>query len=422
MPDESRAPAGGPIAGGDPRALDELMAQAMAGDADVAARRWAASGAMALTGPADGPADVGPARVALAMDALAADIARTSAAIGARVDVDGAALLGERAAIAGLARRGEVSCGGACHLLPTADGDRIALSLAREDDWELLPALFGLLEVGFQAGDGWAPVADAIVGVRARELVAAAAELGMPASRLGEVAATDPLVELRPGPAGTPRRAPWTVVDLSSLWAGPLCANLLGLAGARVVKVESTRRPDGARFGPPRFFELLHHGHESVALDLASPGGRAALRELLATADVVIEASRPRALAAMAASYDDLLARGWGGVWLSITGHGRQGPAAERVAFGDDAGVAGGLVGAGPESVVFCADAVADPATGVLGAAAVLRAVQEGWTGFLGVALARTAAHLAAGVHGNPPVTLPSGVVAAAPHARLVGR
>ena len=37
------------------------------------------------------------------------------------------------------------------------------------------------------------------------------------------------------------------VVDLSALWAGPLCAHLLGLAGARVVKVESLGRPDGAR-------------------------------------------------------------------------------------------------------------------------------------------------------------------------------
>jgi hypothetical protein len=46
----------------------------------------------------------------------------------------------------------------------------------------------------------------------------------------------------------------------SSLWAGPLCTNLLGLGGARVIKVESTTRPDGARSGPPAFFELLHHG------------------------------------------------------------------------------------------------------------------------------------------------------------------
>ena len=45
--------------------------------------------------------------------------------------------------------------------------------------------------------------------------------------------------------------APPRIVDLSALWAGPLCAHLLQLAGASVVKLESTRRPDGARFGAP---------------------------------------------------------------------------------------------------------------------------------------------------------------------------
>ena len=62
-----------------------------------------------------------------------------------------------------------------------------------------------------------------------------------------------------------------------------------------------------------------------------------------------------------------------GQVWLSITGYGRGVP--ERVAFGDDAAAAGGLVGwaaGGPSpGPVFCADAIADPLTGVCGALAV---------------------------------------------------
>src|SRR4029453_19173112 len=89
---------------------------------------------------------------------------------------------------------------------------------------------------------------------------------------------------------------PPLVVDLSSLWAGPLCAHLLGLQGARVVKVESTGRPDGARRGPAAFFDLLHGGPRGVARDLRDPAGAACLRRLLAAADVVVEASRPRAL------------------------------------------------------------------------------------------------------------------------------
>jgi crotonobetainyl-CoA:carnitine CoA-transferase CaiB-like acyl-CoA transferase len=432
MPDD-RTPrdlAALPAAG--PGALQRLIADAMAGDGDLAARRWAASGAMALTGPADQPPDIGPARVALAMDALAADIARTSALVGTRVDIDGATLLGERAAIAGLNRRGAVSCGGASRLLPTTDGGTVALSLAREDDWQLLPALFALVGATYSESvtgdDGWEHVAAAVAGVAAGELIAAAVELGLPAARLGEADAASDLVEFQAAPAsptGAPHRAPWTVVDLSSLWAGPLCANLLGLAGARVVKVESPRRPDGARRGPPAFFDLLHGGHESVALDLAAAEGQLELRRLLTAADVVIEASRPRALAALNASYEDLRAAGWEGVWLSITGHGRRGPDADRVAFGDDAAVAGGLVGGlvggtEPTRFTFCADAIADPATGLIGAAAVLRCLAAGRSGLIAVSLASTAAHLALGVHANPWVEMPAGLTVAAPQARLV--
>lgn len=414
--------------GPDPRGLQRLIAETMAGDGEVAARRWAASGAMALTGTADGPADIRPARVALAMDGLAADIGRTSSMVGNRIEVDGAALLGERAAIAGLTRRGAVSCGGACRLLHTADGATVAVSLAREDDWQLLPALFALVGATYAEppaeGDGWLEVGAAVGGVEAGDLIAGAVELGLPAARLGEIDTADPLVEFDEVSAASPSRVarrgtPWTVVDLSSLWAGPLCANLLGLAGARVLKVESPRRPDGSRLGPPAFFDLLHGGHESVALDLATPEGRVELRRLLATADVVIEASRPRALAAVGASYEDVRAAAWDGVWLSITGHGRRGASADRVAFGDDAAVAGGLVGGTDRAgLTFCADAIADPATGLLGAAAVLRALAGGRSGLIAVSLASTAAHLAAGVHANAPVTLAAGVTAAPPHAR----
>src|SRR3546814_1875060 len=64
------------------------------------------------------------------------------------------------------------------------------------------------------------------------------------------------------------------VVDLAPLWAGPLAASLLGMAGGRVVKVESVRRLDGARQGHAGFFDLLNGGKESVAVDFATSEGR----------------------------------------------------------------------------------------------------------------------------------------------------
>jgi hypothetical protein len=114
----------------------------MAGDGDHAVRRWAQSGAMQLTGREDGPPCAQPARVALAFDEWAAQVAESSGLVGRSVQVDGAALIAERAALAGLERHGATSCGRGTRLLPTADG-WIALSLARADDLDLLDAWLG---------------------------------------------------------------------------------------------------------------------------------------------------------------------------------------------------------------------------------------------------------------------------------------
>ncbi len=75
----------------------------------------------------------------------------------------------------------------------------------------------------------------------------------------------------------------------------------------------------------------------------------------------------------------DFLTGGPGRTWVSITGYGRSGHRSGRVAFGDDAAVAGGLVGRDPNGdPVFCADAIADPVTGVLAAVAALASVTSG--------------------------------------------
>ncbi|MDN2502875.1 CoA transferase, partial [Nocardia nova] len=135
--------------------------------------------------------------------------------------------------------------------------------------------------------------------------------------------------------------APWRdltgrlVVDLSSMWAGPLCAHILGRAGARVIKVESPHRPDGAR-ADHHFFDTLHAGHEFRTVDFRTDSGRAELAALLAAADIVIEASRPRALAQLGLGPDRRGLRP-GQIWVGLTGYGRSEPM--RVAFGDDAAV-----------------------------------------------------------------------------------
>jgi crotonobetainyl-CoA:carnitine CoA-transferase CaiB-like acyl-CoA transferase len=181
------------------------------------------------------------------------------------------------------------------------------------------------------------------------------------------------MTALRGGAACT--RSNPVVVDLSSLWAGPLCANLLGLTGARVIKVESAHRLDGARHGPTVFFDLLHADHESVVLDLTMESDRHALRALVEAADLVVEASRPRALEQLGVYAANALARGVS--WLSITAYGRTPLNAMRVGFGDDVAAAAGLVcWDGPQPLPV-GDAIADPLAGAVAAAAAGAALQS---------------------------------------------
>jgi hypothetical protein len=358
--------------------------------------------------------------VALAMARWASIVAERSRTEGHEVILDGPALLGERAALARLQRHGSISVGEGCRVLACAD-DVVALSLTRDEDWDLVPAWLGVGDTG-----DWELVRRAVGRRSAAELVELASVLGLACARVGEVVASDvPLVrhvDVHARPDGPRSLAGCRVVDLSSLWAGPLCANVVGLAGARVVKVESTGRPDGARRGPASFYDLLHAGHESVAVDFRADEGRTALRRLLAGADVVIEASRPRALDQLGLSHDHLREAGWDGVWLAITAYGTDEGAAMRIGYGDDAAAAGGLVvDSGTGLPVFCADAIADPATGLLGAAAVLQLVAAGRVGRVEVSLAGTAAHLAAAVRTNGPVDVD--LPASPPRARsAVGR
>jgi crotonobetainyl-CoA:carnitine CoA-transferase CaiB-like acyl-CoA transferase len=106
---------------------------------------------------------------------------------------------------------------------------------------------------------------------------------------------------------------------------------------------------------------------------------------------VVLESSRPRALEQLGLIAADLVERG-PQVWLSITGHGR---AANRVAFGDDGAVSGGLVVRDDDGPCFCADAVADPLTGLAATAEVAEALQRGGRWLLDVPLAAVAASAA---------------------------
>ncbi|SHN47138.1 CoA transferase [Cryptosporangium aurantiacum] len=345
-----------------------------------AVETWFAWGLADLTGAPDDPPGAPSAPVAARVEALVAALAP--------LDVDAAHVLAGRAALHGWKRAGRTSANGSCRLLRAADG-WLAVNLSRPTDLDLLPAL---LEAEVSS-DHWGSVAAAAASRPAEVLADRAQLLGIPAAVLGSAAGLAPLRTHRlgePGPrlGDAGRLGSCVVLDLSAMWAGPLCVHLLGRAGAHVVKVEDVRRPDGARFGPPEFYAELHAGHASVVLDFGTPAGRAALAALAAEADVVVESSRPRALRRLGLVAEDWLAARAGRTWISITGYGRDDPA-QRVAFGDDAAVAGGLVATAPDgSPVFCGDAIADPLTGLYAAAAGLASRRSGGGHLLDVAMA----------------------------------
>jgi CoA-transferase family III len=312
-----------------------------------------------------------------------------AAATGAVVDA--AELLTGRAALLGLTPRVRVSAGGATHLVRADDG-WCALTLSRADDIAAVPAM---LEVDVLPADPWPAIHRWAAARSVAEFVGRALLLDLPASALGEVKAAAPRV-LGCGTAGPSRGVEGLlVVDLTSMWAGPLCARLLGRGGATVVKVESPTRPDGTRAGDPRFFDWMNTGKLSYSADLDDD--RDALWDLLAVADIVLEGTRPATLARRGLGPHDCPPRP-GRVWLSITGYGGRADGARRVAFGDDAAVAGGLVGHRADGPVFVGDAIADPLTGLTAAAAVIDALSHGGGVHIEVAMAEVAATYASAV------------------------
>ena len=326
-----------------------------------------------LTGFADGPALAPPEGVLTAIRRL-----------GNTAGVDAVALLGQRAAITGCTRNGTTSCGGSSRLIRTADG-WIAVSLARPSDVDLVPAWLGGPEID-----------ERLARLPAVEAVTRGRLLGLPVAVLGERSVTTATMATQLGDA-PPLTRPPLVVDLSSLWAGPLCTRILLARGARVVKVESTSRPDGARLGSPAFFELLNGGKEHLAIDFNADE----LRRLVHSADVVVEGSRPRALEQLGIDAAAVVRQG-PQVWLSITAHGRTEPQRDWVGFGDDAAVAGGLAARWQDTPCFVADAVADPLAGIAGAGAVMVALRRGGRWLIDCSLAGVSAHVAAAAVGEP--------------------
>ncbi|HET9576495.1 MAG TPA: CoA transferase [Usitatibacter sp.] len=171
------------------------------------------------------------------------------------------------------------------------------------------------------------------------------------------------------------------VVEFSHMVMGPTCGLILADLGAEVVKVEPEGKGDPTRYLKSTgagFFASFSRNKKSVTVDLDASDGLAAVKKLVAGADVFLENFRPGALAAKGLGYDDLAKLNTRLVYCSLKGF-LAGPYEKRTALDEVVQMMSGLAYmTGPVGRPLRAGApVNDMMGGMFGAIAVLAALRE---------------------------------------------
>jgi len=180
------------------------------------------------------------------------------------------------------------------------------------------------------------------------------------------------------------------VLDLTNVLAGPLCCHQLAHMGADVIKVEARRRGDLARqLGADQALNranmgtsfLAHNpGKRSITVNLKHPMGKAVLRRLVRTADVLVENFRPGVLQRLGVGYEALLEDNPKLIYCAISGFGQDGPLRDLPAYDQIIqGMCGmmsltGQAGAGPSRVGY---SVADAIGGITAGFAIASALAD---------------------------------------------
>ena len=174
------------------------------------------------------------------------------------------------------------------------------------------------------------------------------------------------------------------VLDLSAVVLGPMGTQVLADMGADVIKIES---PEGDLMrangvvevpGMSSIFLALNRNKRSVVLDLKTEAGRAALRRLIPTVDVLVHNMRVSAIERLGFGYDAVRALNPEIVYCAATGFGQDGPDREKPAFDDIIQAACGFVGAASintDEPDYLPSLIADKTTGLAVANAVLGAL-----------------------------------------------
>lgn len=180
------------------------------------------------------------------------------------------------------------------------------------------------------------------------------------------------------------------VLDLTHVLAGPFAGYQLAVMGAEVIKIESPEEPDQARYqgsdaalndaGMGTAFLSQASNKKALALNLKTEAGRQVLRQLVMTADVLIENYRPGAFEALGLGYADLSAINPRLVYCSISAFGSSGPKRELTAYDGVVQAYSGMMAMTGEpgtAPVKCGAPVVDYATGTTAAMAILAALLQ---------------------------------------------
>lgn len=186
------------------------------------------------------------------------------------------------------------------------------------------------------------------------------------------------------------------VVEFCQVLAGPYCGMLLADLGAEVVKVEPpegdmmrqwppiTQGPDG---GYSENFASINRNKRSVVLDLKDPAQKQAARDLILSADVVLENNRPGVMDRLGLGYESFRAEKPGLVYCSISAFGQSGPRSSEGGFDVTVQAMSGIMSVTGEpdgAPVKCGVPVSDVGTGLYAAltvVSVLRRVAGGGPG-----------------------------------------
>ncbi|MGY0217150.1 CaiB/BaiF CoA transferase family protein [Endozoicomonadaceae bacterium StTr2] len=120
------------------------------------------------------------------------------------------------------------------------------------------------------------------------------------------------------------------IIDMSRLLPGPMTTQLLADLGAEVIKIEEPKEGDTGRVLGKDMFARLNRNKKSLTVNLKTEEGKDILRQLLASADCLVESFRPGAMDRLGFSYEEVKAINPRLVYCSLSGYGQTGPYANR--------------------------------------------------------------------------------------------